>query len=259
MSPGGSRLRAARTVLGRTWIRPPYRAARGLGPLLPLLRAVRVIRRADLGELRRIEVVERIIQEAGLRHEVRDVYGSDSMHMNDGPGLWQIPNQLASCMCELSRHRIDSVLEVGTCDGWTITLLTAYLQRFNPGIRAITIDIGDFFVGYPIVKRLLPVEFRLGVTSDGLSGQRFDLCFIDGDHSLGWVSRDYENVGKHARICMFHDVNDRIVGDHPDNAGGVPQFWRSLKAAGGDRHGFREYTYHSDGRPVMGIGLLLPR
>lgn len=247
---------ALKAALLRTPLGPLARALRHLPSLWPLLRALWLIRRSTVEQLREPAYVRGILEGAGLRAETRDVYGDDAIYVNDGPGLWQIPDQLARCMCELSRHRIRTMIEIGTADGWTTTLMTAYLKRFNPGLRAITVDVADAFVAYPLIRPLVPLRAARGATSEAFAGRRFDLCFIDGDHSYGWVAKDYENVGRYAAICMFHDINDEIVAGHPQNAGGVPAFWSRLKE-GAQARRVLEFTAHTQQRRVMGIGLYL--
>ena len=54
------------------------------------------LREIPLGDLREPGRVAELIRQAGLRHDRRKVYGSDEKSANFlGPGLWQIPGQLA--------------------------------------------------------------------------------------------------------------------------------------------------------------------
>jgi Methyltransferase domain len=55
--------------------------------------------------------------------------------------------------------------------------------------------------------------------------------FIDGDHRYEGVKADFENYASLVRIgglIGFHDIVDGPV----DEVGGVPDFWRELKATG---------------------------
>lgn len=80
----------------------------------------------------------------------------------------------------------------------------------------------------------------------------FDAVFIDGDHQLEGVTRDWENYGRTARIVAFHDIAWRMPEDHTDSkAVEVPQLWNSLK----ERYRHEEFI---DPTGNMGIGVLWP-
>jgi hypothetical protein len=216
-----------------------------------LLRGIRQLLELPDELLRDEETLMKIIREIGLCYDDRDVYGDESPYMNaSGNGLYQLPKQLVKAMIELSRHKIDSFLEVGTYTGYTSSLLTAYLYRFNPELKATTIDPNHNFRSYKKVRSLIPLEHRL-CKSETLRGQVFDCVFIDGDHSYQGARRDFENVGKQARICMFHDINDEMVGFE-----NVPRLWKELSESGSstETHSFLECT---PGKQVMGIGILI--
>ena len=68
--------------------------------------------------------------------------------------------------------------------------------------------------------------------------------FIDGEHSAPWPAKDWENVGKHASICMFHDIQEALWPD-------VAAFWATLK--GGKKVEFLD-TWKD--RKTHGIGLI---
>jgi len=190
-----------------------------------------------------------VIRQIGLRYDRRGIYGSDARFMNFlGPGLWQIPGQFTGALLKLASLRPASLLEIGTCDGWTFSVMAAYLSRFHSGFQALTIDPIDQFLARNRVQKLLPIQFRK-TTSDTLVGSKFDLCFIDGDHSSEWVGRDFDQVGRFARICMFHDINDPLAG-----GGAVQDFWLQLRFRFPDRQ-YWEFTDHQDNFAVMGIGI----
>lgn len=206
---------------------------------------------ASLEQLQDREFLLSMIRQIGLRYDRRKVYGPDNRCMNfGGPGLWQVPAQFAECLLRLGSLRPASMVEIGTCDGWTFAVMTAYLSRFQAGFRAVTIDKEDQFQVRNRLKKWIDFEFHGGKTSDDFRSQKFDLCFIDGDHSSEWCRRDYENLGRHAQLCMFHDINDRYVG-----AENVPAFWQELKKTEAEIAEFAEFTSHPENEPIMGIGL----
>lgn len=220
-----------------------------------LQRVVRELENATLEELSQPAFLEEKIRRIGLRYDARGLYGKDVCSMNQfGPGLWQIPQQLAGAVALLAKQKVDRFLEIGTADGFSFCFLVACLSRNNPRLTATTADLSTHL---PLASRIpLPgkTNFVTGKTSDDFAGQDFDMSFIDGDHSYEWVVRDYENVGRRARICMFHDINDDRCGEDT-----VPRFWQELKAAEADRADFYEFLHHSDGEKVMGIGIRILR
>lgn len=212
------------------------------------------IAKADLGQLRNIEFVQHQIEQIGLARDTRGIYGQDERFMNPIPrGFWQIPRQLAEFSVLLSGYDIRSFVEVGTFTGYTFAFLTAYLSRFNREFLAITIDIKDWNSVKPVVTSRYNAQFVMGTSAD-YAGREFDLCLIDGDHSFDAVSADFERIGRKAKLCAFHDINDKLVGEYPPNNGGVPRFWRQLKAEIKDRE-FHEFLYQSRNDTVMGIGV----
>ena len=160
--------------------------------------------------------------------------------------LLQDPLQFADALILLSRYKIDSFVEIGTWNGKTVCFMTAFLRRFNPNLRAVSVDPqGGFRESYG-----LPVEYRVG-TSEMLKGRSFDLCFIDGDHRFEWIKKDYENVGSRAPICMFHDIDDADFGILDPG-----RFWSELKSAEPENE---LHEFKSPGKHNMGIGIRATR
>lgn len=221
-----------------------------------LLRTLHQIGSTSLDDLRTPELVAVLVRSAGLNFDLRATYGSDNVFMNWGAdGLWQNPVQLGRCLAELSKHKIESFIEIGTSKGWTASFITAFLKRFNPGLRAVTVDPALQFRLHQKVQSLVPLEYAVGKTSNDYQGKQFDLAFIDGDHSYPWLVKDYENVGRSAKIAMFHDINDDFVANKAGNEGGVRRFWQELCASEKGSADFYEFIDHSDGANFMGIGL----
>jgi methyltransferase family protein len=215
---------------------------------------------SPLEDLHSVSRMEDIIRSAGLVREYRNVcganaYGADARYMNPvRRGLWQIPRQFAELLVFIGNAKIESVLEIGTFMGFTFAVLMTYLTRLNPSVSGKTLDV--FRADYAKVSPgRFTAEYLISTTKD-FAGKHFDLCFIDGDHSYAAVLSDYELVGRFARFSVFHDINDQLVEDFPANEGGVPRFWREVKTKTPAAN-IREFTYHSDGRRVMGIGVLI--
>lgn len=62
----------------------------------------------------------------------------------------------------------------------------------------------------------------------------FDLVLIDANHTLPYVTKDWETYGPMARIVAFHDITWRRAPEWKGIRIDVPQFWDSIK--GGYRH-----------------------
>ena len=76
-------------------------------------------------------------------------------------------------------------------------------------------------------------------------GHKSDLCFIDGDHSYEWVKKDFDNVGKSAKYCMFHDIQDLWIENN-----GAKRLWNEVKSTGD-----KEFLYQPEGEEYFGIGI----
>jgi hypothetical protein len=206
--------------------------------------------------LRDVDTVADLVRGVGLVRDDRSIYGSDNRYMNPIPrGMWQVPRQLAEFLVLASRYRLRTYIEIGIHTAYTFAFVTRYLARFNPKIEAVAVDLDQSISFRPPQTRNLDLEFAIG-TSEDFRNRDFDLCLIDGDHSYSGVSRDYENVGRSAGICAFHDINDELVRTFPDNDGGVPRFWRELRSSYPSDSVY-EFQYHSEQRPVMGIGVII--
>ena len=200
-----------------------------------------------ISQLKEAFRIAEIIRTIGLSFDPRNLYGEDNVYMNHSRwGLWQCPEQLAPLLVKLSDFEINSWCEIGTFKGWTTTFVTAYLKRFNPQLSTITID--------PINHQKdrtawdeLNIQYIEGC-SEQLAGEKFDFCFIDGDHSANAVRQDFENLGRWARLCAFHDIQEELCPD-------VVKFWGTLKQKY-PRESISEYLHHSQNRKIMGIGLL---
>lgn len=81
----------------------------------------------------------------------------------------------------------------------------------------------------------------------------FDACFIDADHTLPYIEKDWKNYGQLCRIVAFHDIGwidrPRPGKKRPIQ---VPQFWESI------RHEFRHEEKKLEARD-NGIGVLWRR
>lgn len=226
-----------------------------------LIKGLNSIQEATLQDLTSINYIINLIHRIGLTYDSRghEMYGKDVFYMlpplnlkyckEPQGGIYQIPRQIAEALIYLSKFKITSFIEIGTKFGWTSSFIIAYLRRFNDNIKGLTIDPFKFFFAYNLIKKKIPLKYK-NKTSDAFKSKKYDLCFIDGDHQYFYVKNDYENIGKYASICMFHDI---------DGAPDVKKFWNDLKDNFRKKYIFKEFSYHSDHKDSMGIGIAVKK
>jgi hypothetical protein len=199
-----------------------------------------------------------VIRQVGLRQHLHSRYGAEEIDTNSVDGLLQNPAELAELMVLLSNYPIRTALDIGAFNGWTTALMTAYLLRWNPCLQVVGIDPKSWCseIEQVTLSQLLPLTFAR-MTSSCLHGQRFDFCFIDGEHHYPSVAADHYHVGQYARIAAFHDINDDETVSAYHAWGGVPRFWQELKQSLTDQAAFYEITHSPIGRRFMGIGVVI--
>ena len=221
-----------------------------------VIAGIRRIQAATFDALRSLEWLLETIREVGLVPipDAEITYEGESDFLNSSQqGLIQLPREFARWLLLLAEQRPATYLEIGTFNGATASLAAAYLQRFNPVFSATTIDVWPAFVFHHEVRPLIPLRYVVGKTSFDFAGERFDAVFIDGDHSFEWAWADYQNVGRAAKVCGLHDVNNAPYRDL--TMGGVCGVWDLIKRdEAGAGIAFTEIFAHPS-RQIMGIGV----
>ena len=201
------------------------------------------VSKLDLDKITDKDIID-IVCNYGLCVEDRDAYGEWNKYMvynRQEESMFQTPKQIADAMLELLKHDITTFAEIGVFKGGSHILIDNLLKSKNPKLESVGIDIQDKSLTEDIKKY---INLHIG-TSEDFKGQKFDLVFIDGDHSYEGVSTDYKNMGQYAKIVMFHDINDSTCP-------GVVKFWNEVK----EGKKFKEFTYQTNNQPIQGIGLL---
>jgi predicted O-methyltransferase YrrM len=151
----------------------------------------------------------------------------------------QVPAEIASLLVLLRAEQPRHVLEIGTANGGTLYLLS---WASAPNARILSLDIKNYEPPHRRVfesfgrgtqqVRVMQGDSHLDVTRDavrGFFGDDLDFLLIDGDHSAASVRRDYELFAPLVRpggLIAFHD----IVDGPEELVGGVPAFWRDVRA-----------------------------
>lgn len=201
------------------------------------------ISKLDINSIKDKDIID-LVCNYGLCVEDRDAYGEWNQYMiynRKEEAMFQTPKQIADAILELLKHDINTYAEIGVFKGGSHLLISNILKLKNPQLESIGIDIQDKHMTEDIKKYL---NLHIGTSAD-YKGEKYDLVFIDGDHSYEGIATDYENLGQYANIVMFHDINDSTCP-------GVVKFWNEIK----EGKEYKEFTYQTNNQPIQGIGIL---
>jgi hypothetical protein len=207
-----------------------------------------LIRCLPLDALKDADVVANLVRAFGIMNWGPQTKGPEATFIGDGAAIGQTPGQIAKALVYLSQFKIESFCEIGVMHGGNFLFCSEYLRRFNPEIQCLGVDPTNFLD--PEIREIIEKEMWLtfkSLTSNDFIGQSFDFVFIDGDHQNGWVERDYENVGKFAKFCGFHDLQDPLWPD-------VAAFWQTFHAKKGIY--MLEFLDDPSGCSTHGIGIV---
>jgi len=235
---------------------------------------------ASCEDLMSVDWLTEAIGRIGLVPDTRHsrLYGSAASYMvgSTKAGLWQDPRQLATALLEATaHHQAQSYLEIGVYTAWTTCVNSGYLARMasaGSGFEGVAVDRSDEHIHLSTASlfKQLNVSFVRRDAFDKTlllpgSPPRFDVCFIDADHTYDGVRADFEAVAGRCRTLLFHDVMDTTTLKLPTNPtarpfflGGVPLFWLHLLTRVAPHRARTISEQHSSFLPMFGIGLLLP-
>ena len=213
-----------------------------------------LIRCLSIESLRNPEVVANLTRAFGIVQWGPVSFGKDEIFKNptvDMAGIYQTPDQIAEMLVYLSGFKINSFIEVGVFQGGNFFFMSEYLKRFNPNIKCTGIDPTGAQHMNGEIRDIIETDLFLSfktITSDQVAGMEFDLAFLDGDHSAAWIKKDWDNVGRHAKICAIHDIQGPVCPD-------VVKFWKALKKDNEDKTTM-EFLKSTTDQPTKGIGVI---
>ncbi|TIW11282.1 MAG: class I SAM-dependent methyltransferase [Mesorhizobium sp.] len=162
---------------------------------------------------------------------------------------------------------VRSFLEIGSKFGGSLSRIAA---RLPAGSRIVSVDMPAGTVAWPqseaelkaVIARLQLQGFDAHVIwGDSTAATvidkvrafgTFDAVFIDANHTLPFVEKDFANYGEMARLVAFHDIAWHRAPEWKEGKRiDVPVFWERVKGA----HRHREFKFCPTGKN-NGIGVL---
>jgi len=158
----------------------------------------------------------------------------------------QIKDEISTLLKILEFNKPQTILEIGTSNGGSLYL---FCKVATSDATIISIDLSDGEFGgelYPNWKIPFYQSFKepnqklylirenshdqkaINLTKNFLQEKKFDLIFIDGDHTYEGVKKDFEmysSLLNEDGIIVFHDINKTIK----ENVG-VPKLWNEIKS-----------------------------
>ena len=166
-------------------------------------------------------------------------------------GILQVPDEFLAFCQYISGLNCKKAIEIGVARGGSSYVMAALLYRRNPKMTYEMVDIVDNLVHFPEAKAIIPsLKKRIPHTSEDFKGQQYDFCFIDADHSYEGVMADWRNVGRYARMTVFHDI---YAHEYDGENGGTVRGWQEIREEAKE-HSIREFTLYPD--KWMGIGII---
>ena len=226
------------------------------------LSRVQLIKESDLNDLKNSDYLEGLIVNLGFNTEI--LREQPQIVKDNGGGLliWQYPNQFSKYLCLLNAQNVSSYIEIGCRWGGTFVLTNEYLKRFNNVTKSVAVDIIDSPVlNYCMLNnetQFIKVNSQSQEFAGYMKNNKFDLIFIDGDHSYEGVKSDYEICKNSGKIYVFHDIVNSVCP-------GVVTFWNELKINEQNAYDFYEFTeqyedvWNDTHQTFLGIGVAIKK
>lgn len=168
-------------------------------------------------------------------------------------GLMQIPEEFAGYCQLLSWVKASNAIEIGVYRGRSSYFMCAVLARINPDIEYIMVDIIDRADAFDEYQEIVPnLKKVIPSTSKDFYGKRYDVVFIDADHSYDASIADWKNIGQFANmITGFHDI---YAHEYDKENGGTVRMWLEVAETVSESKK-RIFSKYPD--EWMGIGCIL--
>ncbi len=166
--------------------------------------------------------------------------------IDDKKHVRQCAKELAELIELFKQENVRSYLEIGSRYGGSLWYIANALPK---GSTIVSVDlphknkVGDAD-GKPFLERcvkklkdkgynihlFLADSTNADIVNKVKSLGPFDACFIDANHTLPYVTKDWENYGPMCRIVCFHDISWYRASLPPHTMPiEVPEFWKKLK------------------------------
>ena len=142
----------------------------------------------------------------------------------------QYPDELAKLLVFLyeNKDNINSYCDIGSYKGGTFYVIDSFLRSVNKNMEnSLTLDLKKTILkfGFKEYKeKYKKVDFLQTNSRDFIPPQKYDFCFIDGNHSYKNIKYDYENMKKYCKIIGLHDIKLSIRRYE-----GVKKLWKEIK------------------------------
>jgi len=150
----------------------------------------------------------------------------------------QIPAEITALARAVAQLQPKIILEIGTARGGTLLIWSKLATE-----QVVTCDLNDMHVQASLFSAFPPPGSKCKVTllsgnsheasfkqrvARELDGRKADFLFIDGDHTEGGVTADFNDYREFVRpggIIAFHDIVER----QPLPGNQVYHFWKKVK------------------------------
>lgn len=169
----------------------------------------------------------------------------------------------------LRAHQPSAICEIGAAGGGTTFLLA---HAAAPDALVVSLDLAFTGSRKAALRQFARSEQKIiclqkdshepetvSVIRNCLPERKLDVLYLDGDHSYQGIRSDFEFYSPLVRpggIIVFHDIvpdyRTRYGIETTSYVGGVPQFWREIKAA----HESVEEIVEDAEQDGYGIGIL---
>lgn len=165
----------------------------------------------------------------------------------------QYPYEMAKLLCFLfeRKNEISSYIEIGVERGGTFFTIDSFMRTINPNFKnSIAIDRSNWILRNGFDKYASVHDgcrFCQMNSQKFVPDSRYDLCFIDGDHSYAGVKADFEKMKEYSRYIAFHDITCTLPNIE------VKKLWDEIK----NKYEHWEFVLEDKNFPVqMGIGVI---